>query len=57
MSHILTSKANRDNDDVSGFGHRWDDQDYQASSGYLFGPAGYPDIASGASRTVCLNLY
>jgi len=52
MLHILTSKANRDNDDASGFGRRWDDQDYQASSGYLFGPTDYPGIASGASRIV-----
>jgi hypothetical protein len=25
MLHILTSKPNRDNDSVEGFGHRWDD--------------------------------
>ena len=28
MMSILTSKANRDNDDVSGFGRRWDDDTY-----------------------------
>ena len=28
MMSILTSTANRDNDDVSGFGRRWDDSTY-----------------------------
>ena len=28
MMSILTSKANRDNDDVSGFGRRWDNDTY-----------------------------
>ena len=28
MMSILTSKANRENDDVSGFGRRWDDETY-----------------------------
>ena len=28
MMSILTSKINRDNDDVSGFGKRWDDEKF-----------------------------
>ena len=28
MLHILTSKANRDNDSIEGFGARWDDDDH-----------------------------
>jgi hypothetical protein len=28
MLHILTSKANRDNDSIEGFGARWDDDEY-----------------------------
>ena len=28
MMSILTSRANRDNDDVEGFGRRWDSQNY-----------------------------
>ena len=28
MMSILSSKANRDNDDVSGFGRRWDDKTF-----------------------------
>ena len=28
MMSILTSKINRDNDDVSGFGRRWDSETY-----------------------------
>ena len=32
LLHILTSKANRDNDDISGFGRRWDDEYYYPTS-------------------------
>ena len=32
MMQILTSKANRDNDDISGFGRRWDDEYYYPTS-------------------------
>ena len=28
MLHILTSKANRDNDDIEGFGERWDSDEF-----------------------------
>ena len=38
MMSILTSKANRENDDVSGFGRRWDDETY------------YPSYAGGSFR-------
>ena len=31
MMSILTSKINRDNDDVSGFGRRWDNETYYPS--------------------------
>ena len=28
MNHIPTSKANRDNDSIEGFGARWDDDEH-----------------------------
>ena len=28
MMHVLTSKANRDNDDIEGFNTRWDADDW-----------------------------
>ena len=37
MIQILTSKANRDNDDISGFGRRWDDGYYYPTSTGGFG--------------------
>ena len=38
MMSILTSKANRDNDDVSGFGRRWDNETcYPPYEGGTFG--------------------
>ena len=54
MLHILTSKANRDNDDVEGFGRRWDDDQAQPAPTYAFaGKAdNYDGIAAGASKTV-----
>ena len=47
MVHILTSKNNRDNDDIEGFGQRWDDDNYGTWT-----TAKYGGIAAGASRTV-----
>ena len=47
MLHILTSKNNRDNDDVEGFGQRWDNENiYRIDAGLLGG------IAKDKSRTV-----
>lgn len=47
MMHILTSKNNRDNDEIEGFGPRWDDDEsYKQWDNGLFG-----SIDGGSSRT------
>ena len=44
---ILTSKATRDNDDVSGFGRRWDnDYYYPPQEGSLFRGGSSNQVAS-----------
>jgi hypothetical protein len=43
MMHILTSKANRDNDDIEGFNARWD------SDAYYNNYANYPGLPGGPS--------
>jgi hypothetical protein len=53
MLHVLTSKQNRSNDDVEGFGYRWDDEDCYPKSGFITrGPSGLLGIAGGNSKTV-----
>ena len=61
MMSILTSKANRDNEDVSGFGRRWDNGNYYPTYiGSTFCGAGttavgkvaFGGIASGHSQIV-----
>ena len=48
MMQILTSKANRDNDDLSGFGRRWDDEYYYPTSSGGF--CGYWQYGSDTER-------
>lgn len=48
MLHILTSKNNRDNDDIEGFGMRWDDSDNYGT----FNADRILGIEEGGSRTV-----
>jgi hypothetical protein len=48
MLHILTSKNNRENDDIEGFGYRWDD-DYNYNKWDVVQGAVIP---GGSSRTV-----
>ena len=45
MMHMLSTNNNRDNDDVEGFGYRWDSKDkyFDVNTGTLVG------IASGQS--------
>ena len=53
MLHICTSKLNRDNDDIEGFGSRWD-----SDTNYLNGTpttASMPGIAGAAYRPVCFK--
>ena len=48
MLHILTSRTNRDNDDIEGFGYRWDsDENYSTVD-----QTTYPGIAGGSAKTV-----
>jgi hypothetical protein len=47
MMHILTSRSNRDNDDIEGFGERWDDDSYTSWDTTNFG--GLPE---GSFKTV-----
>ena len=56
MMSILTSRANRDNDDVEGFGRRWDSQNYYPDNFHRFiGPeVSLFDRASVAQRK---NVY
>ena len=52
MLHILTTKSNRDNDDVEGFGFRWDDDTHY---GYFGNPGDrdlYNTLAVERSKTV-----
>ena len=52
MMSILTSKVNRDNDDVSGFGMRWDSETYYPSySGGSFCGAGQYNIGTQTAAT------
>ena len=46
MLHILTSKNNKDNDDVEGFGQRWDNEKFYRETELLDG------IAKDKSRPV-----
>jgi len=48
MLHILTSKNNRENDDIEGFGGRWDDEESYG----LWSSTLTPTIPGNASRTV-----
>ena len=51
MMSILTSKANRDNNDVSGFGRRWDnDYYYPPQEGSLFRGGSSTQVASDESK-------
>ena len=43
MLHILTSKANRDNDDIAEFGRRWDDEYYYPTNSGGFCGAWHSD--------------
>ena len=60
MMSILTSKANRENDDVSGFGRRWDSGNFYPEMYHKFiganadgtGQLDYGGIGPGASQTV-----
>ena len=53
MLHILTSKANRDNDDVEGFGYRWDNDTFCTYAGFIGTDANnFGGIAGRAARTV-----
>jgi len=49
MLHILTSKMNRDNDDIEGFGCRWDGDNNYASE--LVNQANYLGIPTGQAKT------
>ena len=57
MLHSLTSTANHDNDDVEGFGYRWDNDTFYTSAG-LIGTAAnnFGGIAGGAAGTVSFKL-
>ena len=53
MMSSLTSKVNRDNDDVSGFGRRWDDETFYTSynGGNFRGGNGYhTETATGGAE-------
>ena len=60
MMSILTSNANRDDDDVEGFGRRWDSKQYYPDNFHKFIGAnadgatqlGFGGIYQGASQTV-----
>ena len=49
MLHILTSKANRDNDDIEGFGERWDSDEFW---GKWNGNTNFGEIPPNGSRSV-----
>ena len=48
MLHILTSNHNRDNDDIEGFGQRWDSEEAYGS----WDATKVRGIPGGSSRTV-----
>ena len=53
MMHVLTSKQNRSNDDVEGFGYRWDDENCYPNSGFITrDQSGFIGIAGGNSKMV-----
>ncbi len=57
MFHVLTSKPNRDNDDVEGFSYRWDDTSHYLTAGPTPGVvapvvANYNGVPANGSRTV-----
>ena len=49
MMHILTSKANRDTDDIEGFGERWDSDEFW---GKWQGNTDFGEIPPNGSRPV-----
>ena len=49
MLHILTSEANRDNDELEGFGSRWDNDEFW---GKWNGNANFGEIPPNGSRSV-----
>ena len=57
MMHILSSNNNRDNDDVEGFGYRWDSKDnyFNINIGTLVGIASRQSI--NASFKPLLGLF
>ncbi len=51
MFNILTSRYNRDNDDISNFGRRYDDEDSFGTTDTTT----YPGIAAASNRVVMLK--
>ena len=53
MLHILTSEQNRNNDDIEGFGYRWDSATaWGGVNQRNVSTVNYPGIAGGSSKTV-----
>ena len=53
MMHILTSTPNRSEDDVEGWGYRWDDYTSYPSAGFVSsGQSGMLGIPKSGSKTV-----
>ena len=51
MMSILSSRANHSNDDISGFGTRWDDENfYPTYDGAIFRGGGSTQVASAESK-------
>jgi hypothetical protein len=50
--HILTSEANRDNDELEGFGSRWDNDEFW---GKWNGNTNFGEIPANGSRSVCFK--
>ena len=52
MLHVLTSEANRDNDELEGFGSRWDNDEFW---GKWNGNTNFGEIPANGSRSVCFK--
>ena len=50
MLHILTSRANRDDDDIEGMGYRWDSTTNYGPTNVTYG--NYPGIAQGSAKAM-----
>ena len=53
MLHILTNEQNRNNDEIEGFGYRWDSETaWGGVTQTKINSGNYPGIAGGSSKTV-----